>query len=154
MQPSNLLCEYSNNPIDVNRESPVLSWSIQEIDTKNKQSAYRVLVASKKELLGEETADIWDSGEVESGDCCCSYQRQKALLSTQAYCWKVKVKCGNCWSEYSDIATFETALLDSTLWEGQWIGMPNDSRAVGMFRMDKRLDCKIKRARIYLASDG
>ena len=64
VQPSNLLCEYSNNPIDVNRESPVLSWSIQEIDTKNKQSAYRVLVASKKELLGEETADIWDSGGI------------------------------------------------------------------------------------------
>lgn len=154
VRPSNLLCEYSINPIDVSRAHPVLSWNLQELDMGSKQSAYRILVASDKELIKEETADIWDSGEVESADCSCTYQGKTALLSMQTYYWKVRIRCGGIWSEYSQPAVFETALLDSQLWQGRWIGMPNDSRAVGMFRTDQRLDCKVEQARIYLASDG
>ena len=48
----------------IHSEHPRLAWQLPEGITG--QTAYRILVASKADLLAEGKTDIWDSGDVES----------------------------------------------------------------------------------------
>ena len=43
---------------------PSLSWQLESSRQETKQQAYRILVASRKDLLAEGKADVWDSGKV------------------------------------------------------------------------------------------
>ena len=45
--------------------APTLSWKLRSGD---RQTAYRILVASSPRLLAEHRADVWDSGKVASAD--------------------------------------------------------------------------------------
>src|SRR5688500_17076636 len=59
-------CEYVVNPIGIDATHPRLSWILDSARRGEKQTAYQVLVASKPELLKQDTGDVWDSGKVMS----------------------------------------------------------------------------------------
>ena len=59
-------CEYLHNPLAIDTPRPRLSWTLQSEQRGQKQTAYRVLVASTPELLANDHGDLWDSGKVES----------------------------------------------------------------------------------------
>src|SRR5271157_4470563 len=69
MMPAHLFCEYARNPLGVDTPRPRFGWSF-ESGTKRgeRQTAYRVLVASSVEALQPGKADLWDSGKVVSDD--------------------------------------------------------------------------------------
>ena len=63
-----LRCEDLVAPLGVDLPQPALSW--QYVDTAltrgQKQSAYRILVASTAANLAANQGDLWDSGQVSS----------------------------------------------------------------------------------------
>ena len=61
-----LRCEYLHNPLGIDVATPRLSWIISSNQRGTKQKPYRVLVASKPELLAKGQGDLWDSGIVKS----------------------------------------------------------------------------------------
>jgi alpha-L-rhamnosidase len=89
---TDLRCEYLTDPlgIDVN---PRLSWKITDPDRTRgqKQSAYRVLVASSRDNLGKNIGDLWDSGKVQSEQSIHVAYDGKELTSRMQCFWKVKV---------------------------------------------------------------
>ena len=107
--PSGLMVEFIREPQDVPvlDLNPEFSWIVPS-DTKF-QTGYQILMASTKEKLEKDIADVWDSkmtsgnrsSEVESGS--------KDLASNTTYFWKVRI-----WndqskpSEYSGIQSFTT----------------------------------------------
>ncbi|MGW4063154.1 family 78 glycoside hydrolase catalytic domain [Amycolatopsis sp. NPDC004747] len=48
--------------------APTLSWKLRSEKPGERQTAYRILVASDPRLLDQDRADVWDSGRVTSGD--------------------------------------------------------------------------------------
>jgi alpha-L-rhamnosidase len=55
-------CECLTDPLGIDVEKPRLSWVIESGKRGERQTAYRVLVASTPELLAKDQGDLWDSG--------------------------------------------------------------------------------------------
>ncbi|MFW9897357.1 MAG: family 78 glycoside hydrolase catalytic domain, partial [Candidatus Thorarchaeota archaeon] len=82
----------------------------------------RIVVSSERITSIEEKGDIWDSGKIVSQNSVNIEYNGKPLGSNCRYYWRVK-----WWdkdgleSEFSDISTFETALLEESDWKAKWI---------------------------------
>ncbi len=66
VHPGELTCGYNDTP-GVEDACPRFHWVLASDQRGQWQSAYRVLVASRRELLSPGRADRWDSGTVETG---------------------------------------------------------------------------------------
>ena len=56
-----LRCEYLADPLGIDAMRPRLSWVVSSSLRGDRQTAYRVLVASSPELLARGEGDLWDS---------------------------------------------------------------------------------------------
>ncbi len=121
-KPVGLKCEYRVNPISVGSMQPQLSWQIHTEQNNWLQSAYQIVVASTPELLTESECDIWNSKKIESGESVSVLYKGPALESRKRYYWKVRVwGNGGQVSGWSDVAYWETAILNKNEWTAKWI---------------------------------
>ena len=63
-----LRTEYRVNPLGIATHTPRFSWRFSGDRRGARQTAYRILVASKPELLTIGIADKWDSGVIRSNE--------------------------------------------------------------------------------------
>ena len=63
---SNLQCEQKKDPLAINTASPHFSWQLQSAQRNVLQTAYRILIADKIELLQKDSGNIWDSKKINS----------------------------------------------------------------------------------------
>lgn len=125
LKPVNLTCESLENPMGVDRIHPSLSWKLESGMRGQKQTAYRVLVASSIDKLDQDIGDLWDLGKVESDQSIHIAYAGKPLSSKAACWWKVQV-----WDEkgetagWSPAARWTMGLLNAEDWQAQWIGAP------------------------------
>jgi alpha-L-rhamnosidase len=143
MQPVDLRCEYARNPVGVDAARPQLSWGLESREQNQKQSAYHVLVATTPALLEVNKGDLWDSGQVKSGESVQLMYAGAPLTSRLRCWWKVRVwdVTGNA-SAWSRPASWEMALLRPEDWKAQWIGSgpPIEPRPPeGFFKSTKEL---------------
>src|SRR5688572_18714016 len=78
-----LRCEYLTNPLGLNETKPRFSWVLRSDENGQKQTAYRVVVASTPDLLKKGTGDLWDSGKVQSDETVHVEYAGKPLTSRQ-----------------------------------------------------------------------
>ena len=123
MQPERLQCEYRANPQGIDVQRPRLSWIVASTARGDRQTAYRVLVATNEDGLKADRGDLWDSGKVASDETTCIEYAGKPLGSSARCCWKVQVwdKDGNA-SAWSPAARWSMGLLAPGDWKAQWIG--------------------------------
>lgn len=159
---THLKVEHRSNPIGIDVEAPRFSWIMSAAERGQKQTAYQVLVATEPEKLCEDTADMWNSGKVESNESVAITYNGKALQPSTRYYWTVFV-----WDRdgqmvnVTDLPYFETGLRSTdgiTGWDGaKWIAMdgkqPNSSGAP-MFRKETKLNGTVKQARLYISALG
>lgn len=124
--PTSLRCEYKINPLGINEREPRLSWVLKTIEPElrgAKQTAYQVLVATSREGLERNEADLWDSGRVESGETTQIAYSGKPLRSEMVCWWKVRVwdENGNV-SQWSEPAYWTMGLLEKSDLKAKWIG--------------------------------
>ncbi|MEZ6062297.1 MAG: family 78 glycoside hydrolase catalytic domain [Planctomycetaceae bacterium] len=125
---SGLSCEHLIDPRGIDDVRPRLSWKLMPaVDTlrNQRQSAYRILVASDAELLNRDQGDVWDSGRVESDQSQLVRYDGRPLESRQQYWWKVQVwdQDGNV-SAWSSPAFWSMGLLAAEAWkDAKWIGL-------------------------------
>lgn len=117
-----LRCERLNDPIGIDAARPLLDWRVAADRPDVRQGAYRVLVASRPELLVPGEADLWDTGRVVSGDTLNLRYEGAELTPHQRCYWRVRVwdQQGEA-SEWSDTASWATGLLGAP-WDAEWIG--------------------------------
>ena len=115
-------CEYLRNPPAIDAPRPRLSWSLQSEQRGQKQTAYRVLVASTLELLANDVGDLWDSGKVASDQSAQVVYAGKTLASRMRCFWKVQAwdKDGKP-SAWSPPMTWSMGLLKPEDWRARWI---------------------------------
>jgi len=129
--PVDLRCEYLSNPSGIDANPPRLSWKLQPLRPKQRglrQTAYQVLVASTKEALQREQAELWDSGRVSRSQSIHVPYQGKPLCSRMRCWWKVRV-----WDEHGRVspwsrpAFWSMGLLKKEDWnDARWIGLDKD----------------------------
>jgi alpha-L-rhamnosidase len=110
------------NPLSIDEVNPRLSWVCKSSQRGQKQSAYRLLVASSREKLNKNVGDLWDSGKVESDQSLNVVYSGKALASRGQYFWKARVWDSNGGEPtWSKPASWGMGIGSSDAWRGQWI---------------------------------
>ncbi len=118
-----LQVDYARNPLGIDDAHPSLSWQLTSPVNGERQTAYRILVASAPDRLTPGRADVWDSGTVASAASVGVAYDGPALQSTNRYYWTVQVQGVHGGpSPWASPAWWEMGLLDPAGWHGaQWI---------------------------------
>jgi len=165
LTPADLRCEFLHDPV-IDEPAPRLSWRVESPARGQRQTAYRVLVASSREKLDREQADLWDSGKVNSAETVAVAYHGAPLTSRARCFWKVRVfgREGKA-SEWSAPATWSMALLRPEDWQAQWISY-RDTAALHkdrkelylpparVYRSEFRAAKPVRRATVYASALG
>ncbi len=166
MRIESLRCEYLENPLGIHETLPRLSWKLVSPSRGQKQTAYRIMVASRETLLEKEQADMWDTDKVSSDRTTQIIYQGKPLVSRSECFWKVK-----SWdvsgrpTEFSAPASWSMGLLNPSDWKGSWIQADRDSPeaepkplAPGppppYFRKSFQMEQPVKKALLYITARG
>ncbi len=126
LRPTNLRCEYREDPLGIEVESPRLSWVLDSSAPEERdqhQAAYHILVASTRDHLNNDQGDLWDTGKVESDATIQIPYAGTPLKSDQQVYWKLRVwNDKHASSDWSDPATWSAGLLSPAEWKAKWIG--------------------------------
>jgi len=152
----NLKCEYLVNPIGIDEKSPRLCWQMLSSRPGARQRGFQIFVATSPEKAAAATGDVWDSG-TQSGDLVPVVYQGPPLEPFTRYHWAVKIQDETgAWSDVSPIAFFETGMMDSRNWKGDWITDTQDYslKPAPYFRHAFSVQKKIQSARVYIAVAG
>ncbi|MFW6106753.1 MAG: family 78 glycoside hydrolase catalytic domain [bacterium] len=161
-------CEYLVDPLAIDHPRPRLSWRLESSRRDVRQRAYRILVASSPEKLGENQGDLWDSGRQESRETLNIAYAGDSLSCRETCYWKVLV-----WTNVRGSAPVESprarwsmGLLADEHWQAKYISYRDDSPvfsdreelylpAARQYRKEFQTPSKpIRRATIYATALG
>ena len=149
--------DVQENPLVIATGKPEFSWLLDPDNPAQKnlrQSAYRILVASSRNLIDRNQGDAWDSGKVPSDATIHILYAGRPLAAGAAYYWKAQVwDQANAPSAWSTPATFRMGLQPGD-WKAQWISAPADGQRMPVFRHEMNLDGRIERAIAYASGLG
>jgi hypothetical protein len=95
---------------EVSSFKPFFGWIVPSEENNTRQTAYRIEVASDKEMLLNDSADFWDSGKVQSSQSTNISYNGKQLTPGSVFFWRVKLwKNRGEESAYSEILQFKSA---------------------------------------------
>lgn len=157
LKPVHLECEARTNPLGIDTPRPRLSWILESADNGQRQLAYRILVASRPELLRPGQADLWDSGEVSSAETLNLEYAGHALASDQRCFWQVQVRDRTGEWTTSETAEWTMGLLAPSDWHASWIGIDNGPLVSGplpLFRKEFEVQRPLRRAVLHVAGLG
>ncbi len=147
----NMRCEYASSPLWVDSTSPRFTWEYAQAD-KFAQDRYQITVFSTD---GGKEQVVWKS-PVSNGRQSLARCEIPALKSFSAYAWQVTTwdKAGK--ASVSPKASFETAFLPGTQWQGKWISDSHDKDFHPAPMLRKRFSTtagkKIAKARLYTSA--
>ncbi|QYK47687.1 MAG: family 78 glycoside hydrolase catalytic domain [Phycisphaeraceae bacterium] len=135
LRAAHLRCEYLTDPLGVGEKSPRLSWIVESDRRGERQTAYRVIVASSPEVLARNEGDLWDSDKIESGQTSHIEYGGRPLRSRERCWWKVLSwdKDGNP-GAWSTPGTWAMGLLSPADWHAAWIDAGPDEVGVRITR--------------------
>ncbi|MDR2385477.1 MAG: glycoside hydrolase family 78 protein [Tannerella sp.] len=146
-----LRCENLTDPLGIDTEDARFSWKIKSDIQGDRQTAYRILVASSSTLLAADKADLWDSGEIESPESVLTPYSGARLSSGTVAFWKVRIKNKNGhYSTWSKPAKFSIGLLNLSDWQGIYIGFPKEAGDPQSPLLRKQFELKSKSGCILL----
>ncbi|MCF7958532.1 MAG: family 78 glycoside hydrolase catalytic domain, partial [Phycisphaerae bacterium] len=151
---TNLGCEYQIDPWGIDIVQPRLSWKLESTQRRQKQTAFRLLVASSRDKLERNIGDLWESGKVKSDQSIHIAYGGKGLASRMQCFWKVMVwdKDGKP-SNWSEPGIWTMGLLNKTDWKAKWIGTPQPQTSP-FYRQSFQIDDIPERAVVYVAPLG
>ncbi len=164
-----LRCESTLNPLGLGAARPRLSWRLESAQRGARQRGYQVVVTDDEAPAASAAQGavpgaprvIWDSGLVASAQTTQVAYGGPRLAAGQRCTWRVR-----SWnaqgeaSAWSEPACWEMGLLAPTDWRADWISARFDAEDRGeespplYLRRAFTLDAPIRRARLYLTSQG
>ena len=157
MHVTHLTVEHMSDPAVVDEPQPRLSWvnEPKNDDVRGeRQTAYRIVVASSEQALLRGHYDMWDSGQIHSETSVLVPYKGQPLASGQDYYWRVKT-----WdsegrpSRWSSVGHWGMGLLKSSDWKAQWI-TAHQQEGVPLFRKAFSVARKVRKAKAYVTAGG
>lgn len=102
---------------------PRFGWQLTSDKNNQKQTAYRIIVASDSEKINAAEGDMWDSGKVNSDMSQWIPYEGNALQPNHDYYFRVKAWNDNGESPWSPVAKWSTGLMNPQGTGAQWIGL-------------------------------
>ncbi len=123
LRATGLHCEDLADPQGVGLATPRLSWRVESGARGQRQTAYRVIVASSADRLARGEGDLWDTGRVAGDSTRDLVYAGKPLASSQPCWWSVQAwdRDGKA-SAWSAPARWSMGLLAAGDWKAAWIG--------------------------------
>ncbi|MEU0559616.1 family 78 glycoside hydrolase catalytic domain [Dactylosporangium sp. NPDC006015] len=152
-----LRVDNTTDPLGIDNPQPSLSWKLTSAVNGERQTAYRILVATAAGRLTPGAADVWDSGTVGSGESVAIPYGGPALRSAQTYHWSVQVwDAAGSPSAWSAPARWEMGLLTAADWQGaQWISPDTGTPDAPILRTGFTLPAKtVAKARAHVYGLG
>ncbi|QRM29203.1 alpha-L-rhamnosidase [Microvirga sp. VF16] len=109
-------------PRGLNSRQPRFTWAVKGDGHNRRQTAYRIVVGTDADAVGQGDGDLWDTGKIASSDSILIPYAGRRLVSDRRIYWAVEV-----WDEadvqsYLSLASdFWTGLLDQSDWRAAWI---------------------------------
>jgi alpha-L-rhamnosidase len=149
----NLKCEHLVNPIGLDTKSPRFTWQQRSGEMGSSQIAYQIEVSEDNNISDENL--VWNSGKIESDRNLVVYAGDQLKPFTKYY-WQVSVWDQNKAKQISEVASFETGMMEMKNWNGDWI---SDTRDIDLkpapyFRKEILIEKDIKSATAYIAVAG
>lgn len=118
-----LTVDHATEPLGIDSTSPSLGWRLDSRVNNERQTSYRILVASTPDRLAPGRADVWDSGTVASNASVGVAYGGPALRSTRRYYWTVRAwDVRGVPSAWARPSWWEMGLLGAADWQGaHWI---------------------------------
>jgi alpha-L-rhamnosidase len=117
-----LRCEYRTDPAGIDENQPRLSWRVESSQRDERQTSFRILVASSPDRLNRDEGDLWDTGEIQSNETIGTPYAGAALTSGEHCFWKVRVWDQEGQASWSVPGTWSMGLLTAEDWKAEWIG--------------------------------
>jgi alpha-L-rhamnosidase len=176
--PVRLRCESVENPLGIDTPAPHFSWQSDSKERNWSQSAYQITVASRADGLASDSADVWDSGKVNSPESIGIVYGGPKLTARTRYYWRVRVwNSEGRASQSTESAWWETGLMGQQGWKAKWIAWKNPEqdadragirwiwvagqdalsmapRTVAQFRIDVDIGEKPRDAALFLLARG
>jgi len=150
---SDLRCEYQELPINVDTQHPRFTWTYNTQQNSFVQKAYKLDLAVSEKAL-QNRAFLWTSGKVAGDITRVVYKGNVPLKAHTRYYWRV-----NAWNDkgeaiVSEINSFETAKMQSSDWNAQWITDKHDKNygPAPMLRKSFNSNKKVKSASLYISA--
>lgn len=105
--------------LGIDSPKPEFAWKFATSADDATQTAYTIQVSTEK---GSDERLIWDTGKITSNEQFGVVYGGQHLQSMCGYFWRVCIwDASGTQTEWSEIAYFETAALDSCHWSARWI---------------------------------
>ena len=156
IKPVNLKAEHLVNPLGIDNSNPRFTWQIASDEPGVLQSAYQIFVGTNTAEVASGNGKIWNSDTVKSNKQLVVFGGEKLVPFTKYY-WAVKVQTEKgAWSALSEVASFETGMMDQRNWKGSWITDTYDYnlKPAPYFRKTFAPEKKVVSARAYIAVAG
>lgn len=155
--PCSLRVEHMADPSVVDVRQPRLSWTNEPLDerqTDQCQTAYRIVVASSEERLKRGNYDLWDSGRVPSDASVLVPYRGRKLTSGEDCYWKVQTwDAKGHRSKWSQTGHWGMGLLKPEDWHAEWIAASLPTGAP-LLRKAFTLKGRVRKAKAYITAGG
>lgn len=117
-----LTCDFRENPIGVDNYQPLFGWLFHSSSDNIYQKSYEIIVSEFLDDIEHYKGNNWSSGIVHGSNNIHVKYEGEPLKSFTRYYWRVRVfdMDGNS-SEWSDVASFQMAMLHERDWDAQWI---------------------------------
>jgi hypothetical protein len=150
----NLTSDFDVNPLGVDVAAPRLGWQLVDDARGARQTAWQVLVASTRELLGQGRGDLWDSGKVDSDRSALVPYGGRPLASSQRVFWKVRAwdAAGRA-MPWSEAAEWTMGVLRADDWRAKWIGAPAHTETL-LLRREFTVKTGLVRALLHVSGLG
>ncbi len=122
---SKLTINQTELPLGIDSDA-AFGWTLKSTVAANAQTAYQIKVYSSEENYKSNSADMWDSGKVDSSNSTSVAYGGKKLASTSTYFWTVTVWDSHGNSVTSALTEFRTGVFEGDSWKGSWISAPEN----------------------------
>jgi alpha-L-rhamnosidase len=153
----NLVTDNLANPMGLDGAAPHFSWQLTSEKRNVMQTAYEIRVSETEATIAK--AATWSTGKISTDQSHHISYSGQSLKPKQRYYWQVRVwdNSGKP-STWSEVAWWETGMMNSSNWKAKWIesGLNGDSVAGPAPMLRKKFDLKkpVKSARVYVTAHG